>query len=104
MKSLQQSFLKFLLPAVTLLTASNCPALTYVWNVGTPGENNWNVDGNWNISGTPGAADTAVFGITGTSSDLFTVNNVVSVNTTITALSYTNSTAGSWHVTRIPTG
>jgi len=104
MKSLLQPFCKLLIPVITLLTAHPSVALTYVWNVGTPGANNWNVSGNWNIAGNPGASDNAVFAITGTSPDAITVNNIVSVNTAITALSYTNNTAGTWHVTQIPTG
>ena len=80
-------------------------AASYLWNVATPGANNWNVDANWTPStGNPGAADTAIFGATGTSPDALTVNNVVSVNTTVTSLTYTNTGAGAWHVTQIPAG
>ncbi len=79
-------------------------AATYIWNVATPGVNNWNVDGNWNISGFPGNADTAVFGLTGTAANSNTVNNVVSVNTIVNTLNYTNTTAAQWHVTQIPSG
>lgn len=78
---------------------------TFVWDNPTPGANNWNVNANWNpATGNPGAADTALFGDLGTGFDQFTANNVVSVNTTVAALSYTNSVAGTWHVTEIPTG
>ncbi len=84
---------------------------TYLWNVASPGANNWNVNGDW-LPGTgyPGSAapgesaDTAVFGATGTSSASTSVNNVVSASTTISTLNYTNSTSGNWHVTDIPSG
>jgi autotransporter-associated beta strand protein len=66
------------------------------------------VDANWLPGvGNPGAIDTAVFGDLGTSFDAVTVNNVVSVDTTVSALNYTNTTADPttpWHVTEIPAG
>ena len=90
---------------ITLLLAHAAGATTFVWNVASPSPNNWNVDANWLPgAGNPGSADTALFGDVGTAADAFTVNNVVSVSTAITALSYTNSLAGTWHVTEIPAG
>jgi autotransporter-associated beta strand protein len=69
--------------------------------------NNWNVGGNWNVANYPGfgasATDTATFGATGTAASE-TVNNEVSVNTTLGALNYTNTASGAWHVTDIPAG
>ena len=81
-------------------------ATTFVWN----GVNfatattNWSDTANWLPTGTPGSADTAIFGVTGTVSDALTVNNVVDANTTVATLRYTNSTSGQWHVTEIPAG
>jgi len=81
---------------------------TYLWNVATPGVNNWNVPGNWNVPNYPGfggsTADTAVFGATGTSASSTSLNNEVSVNTTLAALNYTNTGSGAWHVTDIAAG
>ena len=78
-------------------------ATPFLWNVSTPAANNWNVNANWNPNtGNPGIVDTALFGAIGTSPDALTINNVVSVNTTVSGLSYTNATSGAWHVTQIP--
>ena len=91
--------------AAGLVLLQTATAATYLWDVASPGANNWDVNANWlPNTGNPGAADTAIFGLTGTSPDAFTVNNVVSVNTTVAALSYTNNGAGLWHVTQIPAG
>lgn len=80
-------------------------AETYLWNVATPGANNWNVNANWTPStGNPAAADTAVFGSVGTGLDALTVNNVVSVSTTVSVLNFTNTTPANWFVTQIPAG
>jgi len=90
---------------LVLLAAQRATAVTYVWNVAAPGGNNWNVNANWDpATGNPNSADTALFGDLGTAFDQFTANNIVSVNTAITALSYTNSLAGTWHVTEVPAG
>ena len=95
----------FLSVSLGLLTGPVVQAGTFVWNQATPGANNWNVNANWNPStGNPSTADTAVFGSVGTAANSTTVNNVVSVNTTITSLVYTNTTSGTWHVTQIPAG
>jgi len=96
-----------LIAALTLASAAPAvrAATTYLWNVATPGANNWNVNANWSpATGNPGATDTAVFGAIGTSAGATTVNSVVSVNITNAALSYTNITSGQWHVTDIPAG
>src|SRR5215468_10328416 len=78
-------------------------ATTFAWNVASPGANNWNVNANWSPNtGNPAAADTATFGLAGTAANATTINNVVSVTTTITSLTYTNFTAGLWHNTQIP--
>ena len=89
----------------TILLCHSTRAASYLWNVASPGSNNWNVNANWLPgTGNPGSADAAVFGTTGTSPDALTVNNVVSVNTTVTSLTYTNTGVGAWHVTQIPAG
>ena len=89
----------------TILLCHSTRAASYLWNVASPGANNWNVNANWLPgTGNPGSADAAVFGTTGTSPDALTVNNVVSVNTTVTSLTYTNTGVGAWHVTQIPAG
>ena len=92
--------------AVTLILAGThlADAVTYFWSQATPGSNNWIDTANWTPTGSPGAADTAIFGLTGTVTDNLTVNNVVSVNTGITTLQYTNSGSGVWNVTQIPAG
>ncbi|HEY5914156.1 MAG TPA: autotransporter-associated beta strand repeat-containing protein [Verrucomicrobiae bacterium] len=78
---------------------------TFLWNAATFGPNNWNVNANWTPdTGNPGIDDTAVFGELGVGFDQYTVNNVVSVSTTISALNYTNITGTTWHVTQIPAG
>jgi len=81
-------------------------AAVEVWNGAnfTTTTTNWSDAANWLPVGTPGAADTAVFGVNGTVSDALTVNNVVDANTTVGTLQYTNSTSGQWHVTEIPAG
>src|SRR4051812_42435609 len=96
-----------LLGVSILITASPLatPAgTTFLWSVSTPGANNWNVNGNWNpATGNPSVGDTVIFGITGTNSaDPITPNNIVSVNTTIATLTFSNNVANSWHVTKIP--
>ena len=91
--------------AVSILLAHPAGAANYLWNVASPGANNWNVNANWTPStGSPGAADTATFGATGTASGSTAINNVVSVSTTVTALNFTNTDIATWHVTQIPTG
>ena len=89
--------------AVSAFALQSAEAATYLWNVASPGPNNWNVNANWMPStGNPGPADTALFGDIGTGVEAITVNNVVSVSTTVSGLLYTNITAGSWHVTQVP--
>jgi hypothetical protein len=79
-----------------VIAYSSRAATTFLWNVPSPSANNWNVNANWNPStGNPGAADTAIFGTNGLSPDQFTANNVVSVNTTVNTLQYTNGSTGS---------
>src|SRR4051812_33302604 len=80
-------------------------ATTFLWNVPSPGVNNWNINANWlPATGNPGSADTAQFGIIGTNGNATTVDNIVSVNTAITALQYTNNINNTWHVTQISDG
>src|SRR5262249_29202193 len=90
--------------ALVLGSALSAPAAAFVWNVSTPGANNWNVNGNWNVANFPGSADTAVFSATGIAPNATTINNVVSADTTVTSLLYTNVVSGQWHVTQIPSG
>ena len=90
--------------ALALGRALSSQAAIYVWNVATPAANNWNVNGNWNAAGFPGNADTAIFNATGSSANATTVNNVVSVDTTVASLAYTNIVNNTWHVTQIPSG
>lgn len=94
-----------LVSSLLLTNLTPARAAVYLWNAAAPGANNWNDTANWlPATGNPGAADTAIFGATGTGSDAFTINNVVSINTTVTALNFTNTTAATWHVTQIPAG
>ena len=86
---------------VAVLVAGPAGAATYLWNVAAPGANNWNVNANWlPATGNPSTADTAVFNATGVATSPTTVNNIVSVNTTVAGLLYTNVTG--YHVTQIP--
>lgn len=76
-------------------------AADFLWNAAAPGANNWTDPANWSPTGTPGTPDNAIFGVTGTGPDAFTVNNIVNANQTITGLTYNNATSGAWHVTQI---
>lgn len=102
-KSLQ--FLVLLI-AAGILTTSRALAVVEVWNGGNfvSVTTNWSDTANWLPVGTPGSADTAVFGATGTGTDGVTVNNALTANTTVAGLQYTNTTSGAWHVTQIPAG
>ena len=105
MKPFLHSLRTLVLCASGVLAAHCASAASYLWNVATPGANAWDVTANWSpATGSPTTADTAIFGVIGTVLDAVTVNNVVSVSTAITALAYTNSTAGAWHVSQIPAG
>jgi len=95
--------------ALALVLGSTLPsqAAAFVWNVATPGLNNWNAPASWNLNnGVAGTADTNIFGAVGTSPNVTTINNVVSASTTISALLYTNTAASgtAFHVTQIPAG
>src|SRR4051812_26884817 len=99
MKTLLSRSLSFFSVLGLLLgSGASAHAAAYVWNVASPGANNWNVDGNWNVANFPGfggsLTDIATFGATGTSANSTTVNNVVSANTTIATLNFTNTTTG----------
>jgi len=76
-------------------------AATTLWTGASGVDTLWATPANWNPS-PPGSGDTAIFNDTATVGDQFTVNNIVGADTTIAALSYTNSSA--WHVTQIPAG
>jgi len=87
------------------LLAIQSEAAVFLWNVSSPGANNWNVNANWSpATGNPGSADTAIFGSIGTSPAANTINSVVSANTTVNTLQFTNTTSGQLHVVQIPTG
>jgi hypothetical protein len=99
---------RLLLALVALFAMAHLAgAATFIWSVSTPASNNWNVVGNWSSgAATPGASDLAMFGQVGVSPNATTVNNVVSVNTTVTGLAYNNTNVGStvnYHVTQILT-
>src|SRR4051812_34295012 len=69
------------------MTEISHAATTFLWNVPTPAANNWNVNANWTPNtGNPGAADSAIFGNVGPSTSPTTVNNVVSVSTSVNTL------------------
>ncbi|HSY42856.1 MAG TPA: hypothetical protein VK811_03030, partial [Candidatus Acidoferrum sp.] len=95
--------------AVALNRSSNGAVTNYIWNVSNPSPSStWNTVGNWlPATGYPGAggdtADTVVFGSVGTVSSATSTDSVVSVNTTISTLNYTNI-GGTFHVTDIPGG
>jgi hypothetical protein len=86
-------------------------AITYTWNQATVASNNWNVPGNWSYSGGTGtvpgsaASDIVIFTNVGVATATNTLNNVVTSNTTIAALSYgVSTTSGSFIDTLIPAG
>jgi autotransporter-associated beta strand protein len=86
-----------------IMAAQSSLATTFLWNVATSGANSWATAANWLPgSGFPGPLDTAIFGAVGTSAGSASINNVVPNNTTVTALTFTNTTSGTWHVTQIP--
>src|SRR5258708_2078856 len=102
MTLIQRSRSLVLVTALLITLVRVDAATTFLWNVPTPGPNAWNVDANWLPgTGNPAAGDTAQFGAVGMTSDAVTVNNVVSVNTTIASLHFTNITSGTWNVTQI---
>src|SRR5438067_3434114 len=80
---------------------------TVTWNNATP-PGLWSVAGNWTGgTGVPVAADTVVFGATGSATAAGTLTNEVDANFSITALQYTaQSDAGTpqFHNTQIDTG
>src|SRR5438067_6753446 len=62
---------------------------TVTWNNATP-PGLWSVAGNWTGgTGVPVAADTVVFGATGSATAAGTLTNEVDANFSITALQYT---------------
>jgi hypothetical protein len=96
-----------LLAITVLLTTKhlvNAQSATNLWNVASPGANNWSVAGNWNPAGPPDSNSMALFGGTGTATGPTTVNNVVDISTTVGALTFTNIVNNQWHVTQIPAG
>src|SRR6266446_38079 len=83
--------------AVVILIASALPATaatTYLWSDASGIDMNWSTPGNWSPTGSPGTADTAIFGLAATTGGPTTINNIVSASTTVSALSYTNTTSG----------
>ncbi|MGH8024020.1 MAG: hypothetical protein ACRED1_10590, partial [Limisphaerales bacterium] len=76
---------------------------TYLWT-GAGADMNWSTTGNWSPAGSPGAADTAVFGSAATTGDSTTANNMISADTTVASLIYTNTGSGVWNVTGVPFG
>ncbi|TAK98314.1 MAG: hypothetical protein EPO07_12185 [Verrucomicrobia bacterium] len=89
---------------LSLLVVPLAPAASFEWTGASGADVLWATAANWNPSGVPGASDSPIFGVTATVGDAVTVNNTVGTSTNVTALSYTNSTSGSWHVTQIPSG
>jgi fibronectin-binding autotransporter adhesin len=90
--------------AISSFTISFASAATFYWSGASGVDQNWSTSGNWTPSGSPGAPDSAIFTNTATVADAVTINNIVSANTTVTSLIYTNTTSGQWHVTQIPSG
>ncbi len=87
-----------------VLSASRSSAATFDWTGASGTDDLWATAGNWNPSGVPDTADSVIFGDADIVGDSSTVNNIVGANKTIATLSYTNSLAGTWHVTQIPSG
>jgi len=104
MKFSQQHQLTLLLVAFSLMATYLAPAASFEWSGASGADDFWSTGANWNPGGPPGSADSPVFGETDTVGDATTVNNIVGPSTTVAALSYTNSLAGTWHVTEISSG
>ena len=97
---------RLLLTVCTVLgvVQSSQAAQIFTWNQASVAANTWNVNANWSPNtASPGSTDAAIFATTGTSGSSATINNVVSVNTTITSLNYNQNGASAFHVTQIPT-
>jgi len=80
------------------------PAVFWTGADAVSGNTNWSDAANWQTPGVPTAVDNVVFNDTAVVFDPLTIDNKVDANTTISTLSYTNSTSGQWHVTEIPAG
>jgi hypothetical protein len=74
--------------AAALLLAISAPAATVSWNW-TAGDRNWSTPGNW-TGGIPESTNAVIFGPTDAQVDTNTVNTM-DANTTVSSLSYTNS-------------
>jgi fibronectin-binding autotransporter adhesin len=96
------AILAVLAAAITISQTAN--ATSFLWSGASPVDTNWSTALNWTPNGSPGGADTVTFGSAATTGGSTTVNNAISVNTIVTALNYTNTTTGAWHVTDIPAG
>jgi len=105
--SMKTRILTLTVLAAALMVVPSMDAASFLWSANPPnGANAWSTGGNWTPSGPPGSADTVTFGNIGTTNNATGPDNVVSVNTTITTLNYTNAytTGTSNHVTQIPSG
>jgi len=79
--------------AAALLLGFSASAATVVWNW-TSGDRNWSTLGNW-TGGIPASTNAVIFGNTDAQVDTTTVNTMTA-STTVSSLSYTNSSAGSY--------
>ena len=75
---------------------------TITWSGSSGTDLLWTNGANWDITVAPGPLDTALFGSPATVANATTVNNIVSIDQALAALTYNQTTAGQWHVTQIP--
>jgi hypothetical protein len=80
------------LVAAAAMVPSAAPAATVLWNW-TAGDRDWSTAGNW-TGGIPTSTNTVIFSDTDAQTGTSPVN-IVDANTTVSSLSYTNSSSGS---------
>ncbi len=97
--------LALLIAALMAASAPLAQASTYIWNVAS---GNWSTAASWSpTNGPPGAADTATFGNTNTTSSSTTVNNIVDPGFAgaVANLTYNSAaTSAAYNVTQIGSG
>ncbi|HZI31377.1 MAG TPA: hypothetical protein VFF11_03490, partial [Candidatus Binatia bacterium] len=91
--------------ASALCLLSALPAQAQVaWTGGASPDMNWSTGGNWSGSVPPGAADSVVFGDTGTDATQGNVNNVVDAAFASPIASLTYDHTNNFHTTQIAAG
>src|SRR5262249_25814666 len=108
-----RSCFRLLVLMLILAFGRDVRAGTAVWNATSFPDTNWSTGGNWTggtgTAGVPGAGDDVVFANAGVATVLTGISNVLDSTSgnfagTIASLSYTNTTANSFHNTLIAPG